>query len=461
MSEIQMEPEEVKNEPKEKEDLVKSFKDYFTKIISFKFGFKKYYFTRKMPGMKFYANIHLEIILQTFRKLIEKYDLMADLNDSDSRDSSTDSPLLTAKEEVIEVNVGTNVQTNKPASPKEQDFISNLYKFQSIIEVLINIGPYEMFREVKSMILTEFETTALAIQKYLEKINSEKDMKLFTCLTQKILFIVSLIVFKLDYYTITVNCLVEKLNRFFIDFVTRAKDSKQNNFVRCLNLVQKFIKIKKNYMTDFCMSTVTNNKAESMFNFAFNKFCSFGRYFFNNLYLMMDNDIKLIPRRGQRSNFKTKIVKELTPKTGCPSRKESSKLPPRHSRSQTCVTKYLIKDDICTLDGSTSEMGETRKKIKCKTIVRRRSKFGRLNPEMDKLFKIYFISKLAKWKYVSVNTSGQKKEEICRICEKTYKIDNFILHLFYCKEQKLYIQNYNEMRNELNKCLEKLNKYKE
>jgi hypothetical protein len=448
MSEIQMEPEDVKKEPKEKEDLVKTFKEYFTKIISFKFGFKKYYFTRMMPGMKFYSDIHLEIILQSFRRLIEKYDLMAHLNRDDSNDSSTDSPMM-----AIEV---------KPVSPKEKDFISNLYKFQSIIEVLINIGPYEMFREVKSMILTEFETTALAIQKHLEKTNNVKDMQMFICLTQRILFIVSLIVFKLDYYTITINCLVEKLNRFFIDFVTRAKDSKQNNFVKCLNLVQKFFKIKKNYMTDFCMTaTPINGKIESMFNFAFNKFCSFGRYFFSNLYMMMDNDIKLIPRISkQRAIFKTKKMKDLTPKSSSLFRHEFSKLPPRNSRSQTCVTKFLLKDDICKLEQS-SDM-EHRKKVKFNTVVRRRSKFGRLNPEMDKLFKTYFISKLVKWKYLSVNSTNQKsQDQICRICEKTYKIDNFILHLFYCKEQKLYIQNYNELRSELNKCLEKLNKYKE
>jgi hypothetical protein len=436
MSEIQMEVEKPKEE-KEPEDFVKTFKDYFTKIITFNFSFKKFYFQGKMPGMKFFANLQLEIILYRFRKFIDKYDLMTEM---DSNDSSMDSPLV------------DNIE-NKLICPKEKDFIDNLYKFESIIEVLINIGPYEMLREVKSMILSEFETTVCAIQKYLA--DKEKDLQYFTTIMHKILFIVSLIVFKLDYYTISVNCLVEKLNLFFIDFVTRAKDTKRTNFAKCLNLVQKFIRIKKNYMTEFCMVATISTKKESMFNFAFHKFCSFGRYFFNNLYIMIDADLTLNTRlTRQRATFKTKVLKDTQPKSISLFSKETS-ITPKHSRSQTCVTKFLVKDELCKLEI------KTKKIIKSKTVVRRRSKYGRLNPEMDKLFKIYFVSKLAKWKYISINYTGTKKEEICRICEKTFRIESFILHLFYCKEQKLFIQNYNELRGELNRCLEKLNKYKE
>jgi hypothetical protein len=439
-----MEPENLEKPEKKPEDLVKTFKDYFKKILSFKFAFTKYYFRKKMPQNKYYADINLEIILWEFRKFMGKYNLISNIYDEGAGDSSMDSPGINTTE------------PPKSSSPKEKDFVANLYKFESIIEVLINIGPYEMFREVKSMILTEFESTTSAIQKYLEKMSGLKELQVFVSLTQKILFIVSFIVFKLDSYTISVNCLVEKLNRFFIDFVTRAKDAKQNNFVRCLNLVQKFIKIKKNYMTDFMTDT---NKKDSMFNFAFNKFCSFGRYFFSNLYLLLDNDITLIPRISrQRAMFRSKGVKDFSPRNGGSFMLKKTFTIPRQSKSQTCITKFLeqndLEDDLFTKKAS-------KKRIKLQTVVRRRSRYGKLNPELDKLFKIYFISKLANWKYVSINTSGLKKEEICRICEKTYKIDNFILHVFYCKEQKLYIQNFNELRGELNKCLEKLNKYKE
>jgi hypothetical protein len=448
MSEIQMEPEKTRIEkPQEPEDLGKLFKDYFTKIILFDFGLKKFYFRKKMKGRKLLIDIQLEVVLHSFNRFMQKYLIFH--NDEKSNDSSMDSPLIDPKE----------LPKQTSGSPKEEDFIGNLLKFEGIIEMLINIGPFEMFREVKCMILTEFETTATAIQKYLEKKN-EKDLLVFTNITQTILFSVSFMVVKLDYYTITINCLVEKLNRFFIDFVTRAKDSKAQSFVSCLNLVQKFIKIKKTYMTEFCLSSTT--KKESLFNFSFNKFCSFGRYFFNNLYLMMDNDVGPIPRLGKQK-VNTKFDKDFTPRKKLKKVFSKTTILPRSAKSQTNVTNFTDKNLNNTenriFDFSLQNI--TRKTIKSEAIVRRRSRYGKLYPEMYKLFKIYFISKLANWKYVSINISGQKKEEICRICEKTFKIDNFILHVFYCKEQKMYIQNYNELRGELNKSIEKLVKYKE
>ena len=66
-----------------------------------------------------------------------------------------------------------------------------------------------------------------------------------------------------------------------------------------------------------------------------------------------------------------------------------------------------------------------------------------MNSELEQQFKFYFNTKLIVWKDVTLTVDSKKSFEICRICEQQVPINEFILHVNYCKEQKIF---YNQMR---------------
>ena len=56
-------------------------------------------------------------------------------------------------------------------------FLENLFKFENIIQVLIESPPEELYKEVKQMILIEFENISFEIRNYLEQNKIEKFSK--------------------------------------------------------------------------------------------------------------------------------------------------------------------------------------------------------------------------------------------------------------------------------------------
>ena len=67
----------------------------------------------------------------------------------------------------------------------------------------------------------------------------------------------------------------------------------------------------------------------------------------------------------------------------------------------------------------------------------------KMNSELEKQFQYYFNTKLIVWKNVTLKVESKKLYEICRICEHQVPINEFILHVNYCKEQKIF---YTQMR---------------
>lgn len=416
-------------------------------------------------------DINLEIILNILRnfkeKQLEKLNLENEQNFSlsmDSDDSSMDSPEISCRKSSSE-------QANKrklsrfKESEENENFIDNLEKFEQIVEILIKTNPEDLFREVKSIILNEYESTVNEIKHYLEQNkNEESTKKILTCISANILFIISSITYKLDYYTITVNCLVEKLNKFFTFFVESTKDS--DDYVKKLDLIVKFVKIKKTFMKEFidnkqkipeenfensasmgnselkgsakedsvsALAAVNENfnvnvNEKIFYNFAFNKFCSFGRYFFNNIFSLLDFNVFIDPDYLDRKGIDYGKLKD---EFGCIVNVYKNKIKNRQGKSFFLWRKK-------------QEKNETQK----------------YKLTLDKYFRMFFHSKLASWKYAMIQP-GVKKIEICRICETTFEINEFVLHLFFCKETRMNNQSLIEIKHEMKKVVEKLKAYRE
>jgi hypothetical protein len=75
-----------------------------------------------------------------------------------------------------------------------------------------------------------------------------------------------------------------------------------------------------------------------------------------------------------------------------------------------------------------------------------------MNSELEKQFQYYFNTKLIVWKDVTLKVDSKKSYEICRICEQQVPMNEFILHVNYCKEQKIF---YTQMKI-IKSCLMKL-----
>jgi len=395
-------------------------------ILQFKKEFDNRYF-RKVKSTKSLTDSNLEIIrhiLEKFRKkhfenqkLKNEFSFNTISSNDDSSEENLTSPKLIGEKE-----------------KEKENFDENLDKFERIIEILISMTPEEMFKEVKSLILNEYENITNDIKSYLEKDTDENNKKFLSCISSNILFIISTITYKLDYYTITINWLVEKLNKFLIEFVEGASDV--NEFVKSLDLVEKFVKIKKTYIKDFIENKekIQEEKDENLIivhereirternnsNFAFNKFCSFGRYFFNNLLSLIDTNINA-------PNFE-KI------KSGIISN------PLDNFKTNTFKKKYL-------------------KDLNVEHFFFRRYSLRKASG-LDKYYREFFNAKIANWKYSTIQP-GIKKLEICRICETTFEINEFVLHLYFCKEIKMNSQRLVEIKFQIKNALLELSDYRE
>lgn len=396
-------------------------------ILQFKKEFDTRYFA-KVQNKKLLTDSNLEIIkviLEKFRKKhFENEQLKAEISLDSMSSSNEDSSFM------------DDLASPKKVIEKEKEtFEENLDKFQRIIEILISLTPEDMFKEVKSLILNEYENITKEIQKYLEKdTENEENKKFLSCISSNILFIISTITYKLDYYTITINWLVEKLNKFLIDFVEGASD--MNQFSKSLDLVEKFVKIKKTYMKDFIENKekIEEEKHENLIivnekenkternnnNFAFHKFCSFGRYFFNNLLSLIDTNINVpnFVENEKKNSFITNIDKN----------------------SNMFKEKY-------------------KKDLHLEHFFFRRYSLKKAS-KLDKYFREFFNAKIANWKYSTIQP-GIKKIEICRICETTFEINEFVLHLYFCKEIKMNSARLLEIKFQIKNALLELSDYRE
>ena len=231
---------------------------------------------------------------------------------NNSKSSSPSSSENKIKEDIKNISKDELVKT--PFECVQPDLnnslIENFENIEKIIEIIINTSSEDLFREVKTLILNEFDKTLLEIQNYLKKSKNEKNSKTFSYITQVTLYILSILSIKIDIYSLTINGLVERMNKLLMDFIEKSsnvfinKEEKNKIFSSSINILNKFIKLKKHFIREFCQ----NNKPElqyvethlphsvvdnniKRFKFSFNKFNSFGRYLFNNSLILMNINV--------------------------------------------------------------------------------------------------------------------------------------------------------------------------
>ena len=208
---------------------------------------------------------------------------------------------------------------------------------------------------------------------------------------------------KIEYYTFTLNTLVEELNKLILH---HFKSSSTNNFI--LYFVEKYIKMKRSFLKDFCNNYGEKDKNHVNQGFNYNKFGSFGRYFFNNLIgIVPEPNVKNIIEDRQNHNLYKRKSKERI--------------------NDLLWKNYLIRED---------------------------------NVKIDNFYAIYFNTILLNWK-VSILKEIKEKSNTCRVCEKKFSSKDFMLHSWVCKEINSYVPEIDKFTLKIENLIDDLIKQNE
>ena len=79
-----------------------------------------------------------------------------------------------------------------------------------------------------------------------------------------------------------------------------------------------------------------------------------------------------------------------------------------------------------------------------------------------KSFKFYYDLKLIFWKsvYTKIDTNAKTPNICCRICEQNIPLTEFVLHVYYCKEQNNYYKKLNYFKSKVKKYINSLEIYR-
>ncbi len=392
-------------------DIEEEFNQFIIKVLLF----KKHFDDEVIEGFITSQKVYLDTKVLIMRELIKKFKKNYDNGDN-----------LILSSQLI--------------SNKNQDYelIEKINKFDNVLVTLIETKPKDYYREVKNMILNEFEKNRYAIAQFLdnyqgkkkflmtdkniekkrkkitntsldidfENMNNEEITQFIVLISQIVLFTLSNISFKLDYYSLTMNCLMEKIKEYISCFIECSRKENliiskfKGNQMKILYYIEKIISLSK---------TFTNLLYGDNERLNLNIFSSSGKYILNNF-------IELI---SKCDNFVLNSEEKLKKRKAM----LNNKIFYSNKREITQYKKYL---QIFYINNSN------------------------MNSELEQQFKLYFNTKLIVWKDVTLRVDSKKSFEICRICEQQVPITEFILHVNYCKEQKVF---YNQMRIVKNKLM--------
>lgn len=349
------------------------FNNYLIKVVRFKKKYDQVIFDRHIGNQKFFLNILLTFILQQIKQL--------------------------------EDNSKNNIELHK-----------KIEVFEQVVCAIITIRPEEYYHELKSMLLNEFEKWRYNLSKVLNESkeaqkagNLSNDIgKKIVALSQAVLFILSIISYQLDYYSLTMNCLIQKIKVYiinFIDYIGQEKGkfispSEKNRRLKTMHLVEHIIYLDKIFTEEF----YSENSESTKNLLQLNVFSSFGRYILNNLLQVCGKCDQLrIPQVIKRD---------------CPF---------GLAKHNKILYNYTIKYYVN------------------KGLLKEKNEF---KIKLEKFFRMHFNLKLVSWKNGSIKLeNSKKKSEICRICEVKIPITDFFFHINYCKEQKVFyelVKNINE-----------------
>ena len=310
----------------------------------------------------------------------------------------------------------------------EKALEEKLINFENVINVIITLQTQEYFHEVKNVILNEFERCRNDIKFIIENnvdnnTNALNDdckrlSQYLSFISQEVLFILSKISFKLDYYSITLNCLFNKIFEYMVIFINlNSKESSKyispfirNKRLKTLHFIYHFLYLGKVFTKDFYGKQNSSNSVSL--------FSSFGWFIFSNLI--------------------------------------------RISRKCSKISMDSIRDTV--LDEFLKRRKITKESIGWKRSLHKYINNNIINgkQKLEKFFRIYFNLKFVFWKSRAVSFDKDKlpqTAEICRICEKSIPIQDFILHIHYCKEQKVFYEQMKKLKDDLTQVVNQLIEY--
>ena len=82
--------------------------------------------------------------------------------------------------------------------------------------------------------------------------------------------------------------------------------------------------------------------------------------------------------------------------------------------------------------------------------------------KLAKSYKFYYDLKLIFWKsvYTKMDASAKSPDICCRICEQNIPLNDFVLHVYYCKEQNHYYKKMNFFKSKMKKYINSLEIFK-
>ena len=382
----------------------------FNKFLIQVLLFKKHFDYRVIQTFITSQKEYLDIIIKIMRELIKKFKQNYDNGDS------------------------LNVEKD------DTELIQKIDKFDNVLETMIETKPEDYYREIKNMILNEFEKSRYEIAKFLDNykgkktnklkdpfvlnlrmdsgnpdcecLNNEEITQFIVSVSQICLFVLSNISFKLDYYSLTMNCLFQKIKAYIGAFIDSSRKENiiiqkfKGNQMKILHFIDHFYSLSKT----FANILYTDNERLNL-----NIFSSSGKYILNNF-------IEIVSKCNHlsiASNEKIEKRKAML----------NSTLFDKNRREIFQYKPYL----------QTFNIHNTK-----------------MNLELEKQFLFYFNTKLVVWKNVTLKVESKKLYEICRICEQQVSMNEFILHVNYCKEQKMFYKQMRVVKTHLMKYISTL-----
>ena len=133
-------------------DIEEEFNQFLIKFLLFKKNFDEDVFDRYISSQKNY----LDTILIIMRALIKKFKKNYEKGD----------------------NLNLNSRSSNIKDDDDKELIKKIDKFDNVIQTMYEIQPKDYYREVKNMILNEFEKSRYQIAQFLDNYNGKKRIML-------------------------------------------------------------------------------------------------------------------------------------------------------------------------------------------------------------------------------------------------------------------------------------------
>ena len=308
---------------------------------------------------------------------------------------------------------------------KEHKIVQIMKSYIDVINSFLETQPFYFYREVKDVFLNQLDQnridminaykeieqnnflgTNYSLKKYLlSKKNYILDF--IYNITNCILFSLTKLYYETDYYSLIISSLNLKVVFGLVSFIekdiydsTLPNANKLHNY-KILHIIDHLINLSRNFYKTYA------NDEESIYYKGIN---SLSKYLLNNI-------VQYIP--------KCNVLK--IPKNILVFHEESLY---KESYKYKIYKNYLFK-------------------------------FKNYNNQLLKIFKLYYNSKLIFWKNILFQLEDNKIDKLCcRVCEGKIPLNDFILHVNYCKEKKIVSEKNHEHKKKLKHYLKLLELYR-